>query len=134
MSISMDQLAQLQDEESRRHLGRLVVALVDKWGLADSEQLEILALDGKSTRMLRMLREGERPLPYSPEVLLRTQYLLSIHKGLQLLFPEDVEARFGWVRMSNELFDGETPLEIMLREGIDGVAKVARYVEAQLYV
>ena len=71
------------------------------------------------------------PLPGGRDSLDRAGYLMGIHKGLHLLFPEDEELRYGWVHLRNALLDGDSPLQVMLRDGLVGLARVARFVAFQ---
>lgn len=128
----MEDSPRLNEEQTRKDLARVITALFEKWHLEDEEQLTLLGLDRKSCHVLPQYRSGERALPNNPDTLGRVSYLLGIHRGLRLLFPEDQASRFGWVKMRNRAFDGCTALDVMLREGPDGVARVARLVDAQL--
>lgn len=55
----------------------------------------------------------------------------SLHAGLRLLFPEHEAIRFGWLKMHNQSLDGRTPLDVMLSEGLVGIARNARFVNFQ---
>lgn len=127
----MEDPPRLDAEQTRKDLARVVTAPFEKWHLEDEEQLALLGLDGKSRHVLSQYRSGECVLPNNPDTLDRVTYLLGIHGGLRLLFPEGEAIRFGWVRMRNRALDGRTALDVMLREGLVGVARVARLVDAQ---
>jgi hypothetical protein len=62
----------------------------------------------------------------------RAGWLLAIHKALRLLFPYSENLRFSWIKRRNRNFGNLTPLEIMMREGIIGLAKVSRYLDMEL--
>ncbi len=70
-------------------------------------------------------------LPNSRDVLDRAGWLLSIHKALRLLYPQNEALRYSWVKRRNRVFDNYEPLEVMMREGIIGLAKVSRYLEME---
>jgi hypothetical protein len=70
-------------------------------------------------------------LPNTRDTLDRAGFLLGIHKGLRLLFPEDPALRYDWVKRRNRLLDERTPLEVMLDEGLVGLARIARFVDFQ---
>jgi hypothetical protein len=124
-------LPDLADEPARRDLARVVAALFAKWELPGEIQLALLGLSPESRKLLPQYRRGERALPNTRDTLDRAGYLLGIHKGLRLLFPEDPVLRYGWVKRRNRLLDGRTPLEVMLDEGLIGLARVARFVDFQ---
>jgi hypothetical protein len=124
-------LPDLSDEAGRRDLARVVAALLTKWELPGDMQLALLGLSPESRKLLPQYRRGERALSNTRDTLDRAGYLLGIHKGLRLLFPEDDALRYGWVKRRNRLLDGRTPLEVMLDEGLVGLARVARFVDFQ---
>ena len=73
--------------QDRNNLGRIVVNLLDDWGLAAHQQLEVLALpEGTPKRMLRRYHE-DTPLPDDPEVMLRVEHLLGIADALRTTYP-----------------------------------------------
>jgi hypothetical protein len=61
----------------------------------------------------------------------RAGWLLAIHKALRLLYPRNEALRYSWVKRRNRDFDNFTPLELMIREGIIGIAKVSRYLDME---
>ncbi|MEZ0471217.1 antitoxin Xre/MbcA/ParS toxin-binding domain-containing protein [Luteimonas salinilitoris] len=121
----------LARDDARRDLARILAALFEQWALPTEQQLALLGMSPESRKVLAQYRRGERALPNSRDTLDRAGYLLGIHKGLRLLFPEDPELRFGWVRRRNRMLDGRTPLEVMLEEGLVGLARIARFVDFQ---
>ncbi|PAU52326.1 hypothetical protein BZL41_25720 [Pseudomonas sp. PIC25] len=118
-------------EDSRRDLARVIGALFERWELDTDLQMQLLGMSPKSRKQLPRYRAGEAALPANRDTLDRIGYLLGIHKGLRLLFPEDEELRFSWVRRRNRALEGETPLEVMARDGLIGIARVARLIDFQ---
>ena len=121
----------LADDGARRDLARVVAALFGKWELPGETQLALLGLSPESRKLLAQYRRGERALPNTRDTLDRAGYLLGIHKGLRLLFPEDPALRYGWVRRRNALLGDRTPLDVMLADGLVGLARIARFVDFQ---
>ena len=121
----------LHDEQVRKDLARVVMALFARWNLGTEQQLALLGLSPESRRLLAQYRSGDKPLPGGRDSLDRAGYLMGIHKGLHLLFPEDEALRYGWVHLRNAMLDGDAPLQVMLRDGLVGLARVARFVAFQ---
>lgn len=121
----------LQEESARRDLARVVSALFERWKLDGISQLQLLGLSPESRKLLPRYRAGERALPVQRDILDRAGFLLGIHKGLRFLFPEDEALRFDWVHRRNAALDHATPLDVMLRDGLIGIARVARLVDFQ---
>lgn len=128
---ALPSLPALADDATRRDLARVLAALFGKWDLGSEQQLALLGMSPESRKLLAQYRRGERPLPNSRDTLDRAGYLMGIHKGLRLLFPEDEALRYSWVSRRNALLEGRTPLEIMLEEGLVGLARIARFVDFQ---
>lgn len=124
-------LPQLADEGTRQNLARVLTALFERWDLPTDVQLSLLGLSPESRKLLGLYRRGERGLPASRDALDRAGYLLGMHKALRLLFPENPTLRYGWIRMRNRQLDGRTPLEVMLEEGLVGLARIARFLDFQ---
>lgn len=124
-------LPDLATDQARRDLARVVGALLDKWELSSESQMALLGMSPESRQLLPRYRRGERALPNSRDTLDRAGYLLGIHKGLRLLFPEDEALRYGWVQRRNAMLDNRTPLDVMLDEGLVGLARIARFVDFQ---
>lgn len=121
----------LAEDAVRHDLARVVAALLEKWQLPTETQLALLGMSPESRKVLPQFRRGERPLPNTRDTLDRAGYLLGIHKGLRLLFPEDESLRYGWVHRRNRMLDDREPLQVMVDEGLVGLAKVARFVDFQ---
>lgn len=66
------------------------------------------------------------------DTLTRISLVLGIYKALQLLYPEPALAD-AWVRMpnSNVTFGGRPPLDVMTGDGIDGLYRVRRLLDAR---
>lgn len=118
-------------EEQRRDLARVVTILLERWALPTDTQLALLGMSPESRRLLTQYRRGERALPNTRDTLDRVGYLLRIHTGLRLLFPEDEALRYKWVSQRNRLLAERSPLDVMLEEGLVGLARVARLIEFQ---
>ncbi len=120
----------LTTEENRAKLARLLTNLFAKWELSTTEQLNLLGLSATSRSLLTKYRRGSA-LANSRDMLDRAGWLLAIHKALRLLFPRNEALSYSWVKRRNRDFDNFTPLEVMMREGIIGIAKVSRYLDME---
>jgi hypothetical protein len=96
--------------------------------LSPGEQLALLGMSPKSGRSLSMYRRGERALPAGRDALDRAGYLIGMHADLRMLFPEDEQLRYGWVRRANAALGGRTPLQVMLEDGHQGLSRMARFL------
>ncbi len=74
-------------------------------------------------------KQPERVL--DTDVLTRISYLLGIFKALNILYGEKLADK--WVRLpnTNRLFQGQTPLEYMVRGGMPAMQIVRRLLDAR---
>ena len=100
-------------------------AIADKWRLSTDDQIALLGSPGRST-FFKWKKEGGT-LPADTRE--RISHMLGIWKSLRILFTQD-ERGEAWVRAKNRYFDGASALDVML-EGIAGIIRVRRYLDAQ---
>lgn len=131
MIRSLD-LPDLAAESTRRDLARVATSLLDKWNVSRELRLALLGLNNENSVALSNYEQGVRALAESTAVLDRIGHLLNIHKGLQVLFPESPELRFGWLELRNKRLDGKTPLQVITEEGVMGLASVAQLIESDI--
>lgn len=98
---------------SENPLEKLANNLFDKWGLSETERLDLLGS--------------------SDDTEDRIGWLFSIHKALRLLYPYNPEICYSWVKRCNRAFDNQIPLQIMLQAGIPGMKAVSHYLDSQIF-
>ena len=101
-------------------------AIAEKWRLSTDEQIALLGSPARST-FFKWKKEGGS-LP--PDTVERISHMLSIWKALRILFTVD-ERGEQWVRRTNEFFDGDTALDVMLHGGVADIYRVRQYLDAQ---
>ena len=119
--------ADLRERATRERLGRMVVALLDHWGLGPADQATLLGLSAQSRSTVSRYRKGE-PLADSADLLARAGHLLGIHKALRIMFPHDRDLAYRWVGAPNRRFGDAAPLDIM-KQGYEGILAVRRYLD-----
>jgi hypothetical protein len=115
--------------EDLTNLGRMVVNLLDDWGIDASDQLAMLALpDGTRTRMLRRYRE-DTPLPDDPDVLKRVEHLLGIADALRTTFPRNANIGLLWIKQPCKRLRRRRPVDIMIEDGLSGLISVRTHLD-----
>jgi hypothetical protein len=99
-----------------------VLKILDDWGLPAQAQLDLLGL-GQGTEH-RATRRWGVPLPDNPEVYQRVALLLSLDRALRQLFPHSEVSANLWVTTPRPKFGNATPLDTMLRGGLEGIRSV----------
>ena len=114
--------------EERQKLATLVTRLFDRWELSTVDQLELLGLRPTSRAMLGKYRKGAA-LPPTRDMLDRVGWLMAIHKSLRILYPQNPEICYSWVKRRNQMLGNLKPLEVMKEQGIIGLYRVTRFLD-----
>jgi hypothetical protein len=114
--------------EGRAALASMVTKLFDLWKLSTQEQMALLGLSEGSRMSLTRYRKGE-PLADSRDLMDRVSNLLSIHRSLRILFPQNRDLVYRWPTMPNRAFEGQTPVDLIRKEGFLGLLIVKRYLD-----
>jgi len=118
----------LSTPDERGKTAKLIIRLFELWQLPTADQLNLLGLSETSRALLAKYRKGD-PLPLSRDVQDRVGWLLAVHKALRLLYPHNENLRYTWISRRNKAFDNLRPLDVMLDQGIIGIARVSRYLD-----
>ena len=126
--------AQAIDPKSRT--GRIVLTMMitklfDHWKLSADDQLVLLGIEGSPEIILGQYRKGE-PFDDNADLLNRVAILLSIHRSLRILFPQDLDLVYKWPRTSNRAFGGLSPVEFIRKKGFAGLMTVKRYLDSEI--
>ena len=120
----------LPSQEERAQLAYMVLTLMRRWGLEDSQKLTLLGLSPRDKKALQAHKKG-RPLEPDPETLGRTSGMLVIHQRLVDRYPDDEDQRiYTWVVTSQPELDGQRPIDIMLDEGALGIRRVLEHLQS----
>jgi hypothetical protein len=130
MNKKTDGRLDLTSPASRAALTKMVLKLFEYWSLEPEDQLKLLGYKPSSNSALVRLRNGV-PIPPSKDKLRRIGKLLSIHKTLCIIFPQDRDLCYSWVKRPNRAFGDRTALEIMV-DGMEGLDRVCTYLEQHL--
>ncbi len=116
-------------QDDRIDLGRMVVNMLDDWGVKPSDQVNVLALpDGTPTRMLRRYHE-DTPLPDDPDVLKRVEHLLGIADALRTTFPRNASIGTLWLKQPCKRLRRRRPMDIMIEDGLSGLIAVRTHLD-----
>jgi len=115
--------------QERAELGRMVVNVLDEWGITAADQLIMLALpDGTRTRMLRRYQE-DTPLPDDPVVMKHVEHLLGIADALRTTFPRNEKIGNLWLKQPCKRLRSRRPLDIMVEGGLSGLITVRTHLD-----
>lgn len=117
------------NEQTRIELARLIMTLLDDWGLSSAEKLNILDFpDSSHMRSVRQYYNG-KPLPDSPNIMERVEHLVGIADALRTSYPLNERMPAFWLNKNNRQFGNRTPLNCMLEDGLDGIVAVRVHLD-----
>lgn len=103
--------------------------IAGQWELSEAQQLSIFggSVDSCTLDTWRQTR----PASLGPDQLERLSDLLGIYEGLERIFRHAPEQTRRWLSVSRPEppFAGRTPLEVMIGDGIVGLAAVRHFVD-----
>ena len=126
--VALNQRLELDSEASRQKLTQMIMRLFDHWELTTADKLDLLGLSANSRRMLTQYRK-KSVLPNNRDMQDRLGWLLVIHQNLRTLYPENPELCYSWINRRNQHLDNWTPLEVMKKQGLIGIFRVAQLLE-----
>ncbi len=114
-------------------LAKTVTAILDAWKIGPADQVTLLGLpEGTRPRALAKYRVAT-PFPNEPEITLRIKYLLDIQTSLDTLFPHNTMMANYWVTTGIPYFNDQSPLQMMLNLGLDGIKTVSGHLDGSEY-
>jgi hypothetical protein len=118
-----------QEARRRASLAQTVMAVLDGWGVPPAQQVHLLGLpEGTRARMLIRYRNGS-PLPEDEGVMRRARCILGIFHALQNMYPHSAIAADHWVTSPNPRFKHQTPLDLMLNQGLSAMERMLEQLE-----
>lgn len=111
-------------------IGPMLIKLFEHWSLDTSEQLDLLGYSNTARATLSKLKTGQTA-PKSRDQLERAGHLLAIHKNLRLLFPENRDLAYTWMKTSNKAFQNFSPVQVVIQQGFPGLLMVRTYLDRQ---
>ena len=128
-------LSTINNHETRERLTapavRAFVRLAKTWELTEAQQLTLLGASLSRVTLNGWKSEGAKTA-LSIDQMMRISFLFGIYEGLQRFFRRAPAEADRWVRRPRQEapFNGATPLQVMLDQGIPGLEAVRRYVDA----
>jgi hypothetical protein len=117
-------LPELEDPDSRKVVIEAVLSLLTRWGIPESDQASLLAVWSLSE-----VRGDMLPLA-DVSAFERAGHLLAIERALLKRYPYQQQRRNEWITSAQEELQYQIPLNLMLKQGLEGIKKVRQVVEA----
>jgi len=116
-------------EDDFSTLTRLIMTILDEWGLDAAAQLKVLNLPEKTpTRALRKYRDGA-PFPKTPEVYERLEHIIGIFEALRTSYPHSKQMAMIWMNKCNKHFVTRPPIAVISEDGLQGLVQVRAHLD-----
>ncbi|HHJ15166.1 MAG TPA: DUF2384 domain-containing protein [Gammaproteobacteria bacterium] len=110
--------------ERRLLLTQHIMSLLDSWGTTGQQKVVLLGLpEDIKARKLERYRSSE-PFPDTDTVNEHLEHLVGIADALRTTYPRNVEMCNLWLRKPHKRFDGRTPIQVMVEDGLSGLIRV----------
>jgi len=110
--------------ERRLLLTQHIMSLLDSWGTTGQQKVVLLGLpEDIKARKLERYRTSE-PFPDTETVNEHLEHLVGIADALRTTYPRNVEMCNLWLRKPHKRFDGRTPIQVMVEDGLSGLIRV----------
>lgn len=114
----------------RQALTKAFFALVDHWQLTHEETARLLGWTYANKRTaIETMRRNDSVLPPDQDKYLRVKDLINIHKSLRVLFPNQRELVYEWVKQPRKRFGGYSALDVMIQDGLSGISAIRQYLD-----
>lgn len=114
--------------QRRRDMARVVVRVLNDWGLPAEAQARLLGTEEATPRaLLGRFEEGLDAADEGP-LLQRMSALLTIHKALLQMHPQSVEMANYWVTTPHPYFNDRPPVRLMLDRGLEGMQRIIEHL------
>lgn len=108
---------------------RVIINILDTWGVRDSDQIAILGLpDGTPTRAVRRYRQ-DTPLPEDAKVSERIEHVVGIAEALRTTFPRNAQMGPQWMNEPHRRFNQRSPLQTIVEDGLGGLIAVRAHLD-----
>ncbi len=116
-------------KEDHLSLTKMIMKILESWGLNPRQQHSFLAFSSKvPVRGMRRFHE-DRAFPDEEELNQRVEHIVGIHHALHTTYPHNPAMGPLWIKTSNKRFNNQSPIKLMLDEGIAGVERIRAHLD-----
>lgn len=115
------------DEELARVGIKAAARIADTWGLTAAQAADLADVPG---RTWARMRNGSWNGNLTRDQLLRLSAIAGVFKGLRLTFSEDLADRWPTLPNTGPLFEGRSPIDVMIDGGLPSIIATRGYIDA----
>ena len=106
------------------YITNTVMKVLDSWNLTTEQTVQILGLSNQTKKRQLDKYRTLKAFPKEELIVKRLSHVVGISDALRTTFPRNVNMSEKWMKTQHRRFNNETPLSIILEQGIDGLCRV----------
>lgn len=111
-------------DEEFMYITKTVMKVLDTWNLTTEQTVAVLGLSSHTRKRELDKYRTLKAFPKNEMIVKRLSHIVGISDALRTTFPRNINMSEKWMKSKHRRFDNETPLNIILEEGINGLYKV----------
>ena len=111
-------------DEEFIYITKTVMNVLEVWNLTTEQTVIVLGLSRQTTKGQLDKYRTLKAFPRDELIIKRLSHIIGISDALRTTFPRNINMSEKWLKTQHRRFDNETPLSIILDEGINGLCKV----------
>ena len=111
-------------EEEFMYITKTVMNVLDSWNLTTEQTVQVLGLSSQTKKRQLDKYRTLKAFKKDDLIIRRLSHVVGISDALRTTFPRNVNMSEKWMKTEHRRFDNETPLSVILEEGINGLCKV----------
>ena len=111
-------------DEEFLYITNTVMKVLDSWNLTTEQTVQVLGLSSKTKKRQLDKYRTLKAFPKEDLIVKRLSHVVGISDALRTTFPRNVNMSEKWMKTQHRRFNNETPLSIILEQGIDGLCRV----------
>ncbi len=111
-------------DEEFLYITKTVMQVLDGWNLSTEEAVNVLGLSDQTRKRQLDKYRNLKAFPKDELIIKRLSHIVGISDALRTTFPRNTNMAEKWLKTQHRRFGNETPLAIILNEGVEGLCKV----------
>ncbi len=111
-------------DEEFLYITKTVMQVLDGWNLSTEETVNVLGLSDQTRKRQLDKYRNLKAFPKDELIIKRLSHIVGISDALRTTFPRNLNMAEKWLKTQHRRFENETPLTVILNEGVEGLCKV----------
>ena len=111
-------------DEEFTYITKAVMKILDTWNLTTEQMVLVLGLPAETKKRQLDKFRTLKSFPKDDLIIRRLSHIVGISDALRTTFPRNENMSEKWLKTQHRRFDNETPLSVIVGQGIDGLCKV----------